>query len=215
MHPTSFISEHTAEYALVRDLVGILSREHATVIPVYFWATREGACVASTSVGPRMLRVVTAYARRPKVVDPTDNAILMKVNSLLLQAGAVGLQAGSPVFAGVPLAAGLLQFNIETPCCWFHVQDAAPDDRDVEIQISLSGQRQDKGAGSSGVVGPLAADDILSLIRQHARPMCWHEAVDCMRRVRSSGEIGMRGFFFSGYRPFYLILPEARNEEMV
>ena len=213
MRPTSFISEHTAEYALVCDLVAILSREHPNVIPVYFWTTREGSTVASKSVGTCKVRVVAAYARRPKVTDPTNTAILMKVNSLLLQAGAAGMEAGSPVFAGVPLAAGLLQFSLKTPCCWFHLKDDSPEDRDINIQISLSGQRQEGDLDSSGVAGPLTIDEILTVVRQHTRPMCWDEAICCIRHIRSRGEIGMRGFFFSGYRPFYLILPEAGIEE--
>jgi hypothetical protein len=84
---------------------------------------------------------------------------------------------------------------------------------DVEIHINLSGQRQGGGRDSSGVIGPLTADEILNVVQQHARRMCWDEALDCMRRIRSSGEMGMRAFFFSGYRPFYLILPEMDIEE--
>lgn len=207
MHPTSFISEHTAEYALVHSLVSIFSVEYANVIPMYFWTAREGASMASRSVGERRVRVVTAYARRPKVNDPTDTTVLMKVNSLLLRAGAIGAQTGIPVFTGVPLASGLLQYSLNTPCCWFYISNEYPDDRDINISLDLSGERQGGDSSSSGVSGPLQADEVLSIVKQHSRLMCWEEAVDCMRRVRSRGEIGMRAFYFSGYRPFYIVLP--------
>jgi len=208
MHPTSFISEHTAEYALVHDLVAILSMKYANVVPMYFWTTREGATMALRSVGDCRVRIITAYARRPKVCSPTDTIIFMKVNSLLLQAGAMGVQTGIPVFTGVPLATGLLQYSINTPCCWFHIQDEYPDGRDINITISLSGKRQEDDSDSSGIIGPLKAKDILSLVKKHARLMCWEEAVDCMRRIRCGGEIRMGAFYFSDYRPFYLVLPE-------
>jgi hypothetical protein len=207
MDPTSFISEHTAEYALVRSLVGILSRQFSTIIPVYFWAAREGSSIAARGMGQQHVRVITAYARRPKVVNPEDSIVLMKINALLLQAGAAGLKVGIPLFAGVPLAAGLLQFSIETPCSWFHINGRVPGDQDVEIRISLSGEVQESNSSRPGVVGPLTADDLLSIVQSEARVMPWEVAVNCIRRVRSSGEIGMRAFFFSGYRPFYLVVP--------
>lgn len=211
MHPISFISEHTAEYALVHDLVVILSREYNNVIPIYFWATREGGSMAMKSVGDCRVRVVSAYARRPKVIEPTDSTILMKVNSFLLRAGTIGIEAGSPVFAGVPLATGLLQFSLNTPCCWFHLKGGASDNQDINININLSGQIQNGNFNNSKVCGPLADKDILTLVKQYSRLMCWNEAVDCIRHVRASGEIGMRAFFLSTYRPFYLILPESNT----
>lgn len=131
----------------------------------------------------------------------------MKINALLLRAGAAGLDVGIPVLAGVPLATGLLQFSIETPCSWFHINGRVPGDQDLEIRISLSGEAQESNSSRPGVVGPLTADDLLNIVQSEARAMPWNVAVDCIRRVRSSGEIGMRAFFFSGYRPFYLVLP--------
>jgi len=209
MNATSFISEHTAEYALVRSLVGVLSRQFSTIIPIYFWATREGSSIAGRGVGQQNVRVITAYARRPKVVNPDDSIVLMKINALLLQAGAAGLDVGIPVLAGVPLASGLLQFNIETPCSWFHINGRVPGDRDVEIRISLSGEAQDSDSSRPGVLGPLTADDLLSIVQSEARAMPWDVAVDCI----SSGEGGIGGFFFSGYRPFYLVLPVQPGRE--
>lgn len=211
MDPTSFISEHTAEYALVPSLVGILSRHFSSIIPVYFWATREGSTIAGRSVGPQHVRVIAAYARRPKVINPEDSMVLMRINARLLHAGAAGLDVGIPVFAGVPLASGLLQFSIETPCSWFHINGRAPGDQDIEIRISLSGEAQGSDVGRPGVVGPLTADEVFGIVRSETRAMPWDVAVNSIRRVRSSGDIGMH--FFSSYRPFYLILPVQPGEE--
>jgi|GEM_PF-1173024 len=207
MGPVSFISEHTAEYALVHNLVSILSRHYRTVIPVYFWVAREGSLMASRSVGDQHVLVVTAYARRPKVLDPGDTVVLMKINALLLRAGATGIDLGSPVFAGVPLVTGLLQFALDIPCSWFHIGEDSVQGEDIEIEVSVTGEQHRGNTTTGGVIGPLNPEDIARIVRGRARAMPWDMAVDCIRCVRSSGEIGMRGPFYSGYRPFFLILP--------
>ena len=207
MGPTSFISEHTAEYPLVHSLVGILSRQFSTIIPIYFWATREGSRIAAEGMGRRHVRVVTAYPRRPKVVNPEDSILLLKINAELLLAGSAGLDLGIPVLAGVPLASGLLQFSIETTCSWFHIKGSSAGDHDLEILVSLTGEAQEPSSSRPGVIGPLTSEDLLSIVQSGAREMPWDVAVESIRRVRSSGEIGTRGFFFSGYRPFYLVMP--------
>ena len=45
-HPTSFISEHTAEYYLLADLMPVLSKLFKTLIPFYFWSGREGSNIS-------------------------------------------------------------------------------------------------------------------------------------------------------------------------
>lgn len=68
MKATSFMSEHTAEYALVPDLVAHLGKHFSNIVPVYFWTTREGAHVGRESIGKHTVRVVAAFARRSKVL---------------------------------------------------------------------------------------------------------------------------------------------------
>jgi hypothetical protein len=207
MNPTSFISEHTAEYPLMHSLVGILSRQFSTIIPIYFWATREGSRIAAEGIGRQPVCVVTAYPRRPKIVNPEDSILLMKINAELLHAGSAGLDVGIPVFAGVPLASGLLQFSIDTPCSWFHQEGSSAEDHDLHILVSLTGETHEPSSSRPGVIGPLTTEGLLRVVQSAARKMSWDVAVESIRRIRSSGEIGTRGFFFSGYRPFYLVMP--------
>jgi hypothetical protein len=99
MKATSFMSERTAGYALVPDLISHMSERFSHVFPVYFWSTREGARVGRESMEHHRVRVVGAYARRPKVIHPGDDKILVKVNDLLFSAAIEGTAFGIPIFA--------------------------------------------------------------------------------------------------------------------
>jgi len=41
--PTSFVNKRSVEYILARNLADELSAEYGTVVPIFFWKTREGA----------------------------------------------------------------------------------------------------------------------------------------------------------------------------
>lgn len=208
---TSFLSEHSVEYLLVYNFTRILSLEYKCVVPIYFWATREGTALAASGVEPCNVRLVTVFARRPKVQNSKSTAILMKVNSSLLRAGALGLEFGSPVFAGVPLATGLLQFTMYTPCTWFHLDNPNPSNEDVYVRLDVNGKRCNSSSDNIGLVrGPLTDKELLNAVKNNTRIMTWDVAVQAMRTIRSLGE-GER-FFLSGYHPFYLVIPEVAGD---
>ena len=207
-NPTSFLSEHSAEYALVRDLAHALSPDFDCIVPIYFWTTREGSAIAARSVGSRAVRIITAYPRRPKLLDPGDTTIVMKVNAMLLKAGAAGCELGIPVFVGVPRATELLQYTLDTPCSWFHLAEHKPPENDVEIRVSVDGNSAESDVNPRPVSGPLTTNDLRAVVQRNSRPMAWGQAVESIREVRGRGEFGQRAFFWSGYRPFYFLLPE-------
>lgn len=107
MKETSFMSEHTAEYALVPDLAAKLSDRFASIAPVYFWGTREGGRVGRESVSGRASRVVAAFARRPKILHPGDESILVKINDVLFAAARAGAEVGIPEGAKGVMPRGL------------------------------------------------------------------------------------------------------------
>lgn len=203
---TSFISEHSAEFVLVPNLVEILSATYSSIVPIYFWATREGSRIAASGVEPRMVRLVTVFARRPKVQNPNDEMLLVKINARLVQAGELGRRFGSPVFVGVPLATNLLRFHIGTPCAWFYLAGSAHTEEDVYIRLSLKGERQNSHNNASLVQGVLTHKEILAEVSRNAGPMTWQSAVEVMKNLRHAE--GDYGWFMTGYRPFFLIIPE-------
>ncbi len=40
--PISYICEHTAEFLLIPKLMEFVKTRYTNVVPIYFWATREG-----------------------------------------------------------------------------------------------------------------------------------------------------------------------------
>jgi len=203
---TSFISEHSAEYILVPNLATVLSQKYPQVIPIYFWTSREGGRLAASSIGPLRVRLITAFARRPKAHSPDDKVLFLKINSSLLQAAKKGAQLGSPVFAGVPLATGLLQYNIGTPCAWFSLAGKPPVEADFLIDLRLNGEAQSFPDKAGIISGPMSSGEILAEVKNKATLMSWQDAVHAMKTLRKSERD--YGWFMTGYRPFFLIIPE-------
>lgn len=202
---TSFISEHSAEYVLVPNLASILSVKYPSLVPIYFWATREGGSLAVASLGSSRVRLVTAFARRPKTNNPGSDVLFLKINASLLEAAETGARLGSPVFAGVPLATSLLHFNTCTPCAWFALPGEVQVAGDIHIRLSLSEKRSNPSNKKGVINGPLTEDEIMDIVSRKTIPMTWADAVQAMKNIRKSGR--SYGWFMAGYQPFFLIIP--------
>ncbi|NQT93803.1 MAG: hypothetical protein HQ559_13675 [Lentisphaerae bacterium] len=211
MSPTSFMSEHTAEYALVPDLVAQLAERFPTIIPLYFWATREGSRVGRESLIDAPVRVVAAFARRPKVFDPGDERILVKINDVLFAAAQAGEQVGIPVLAGVPLVNSLVEFSTGVRCAWFHIAATPSSAWEAEFWIPVSGE---EGINHlelpQGVAGPLTGADVVDAVDSQCRDLCWEEALYAMRHVKSAGGY-QHPLFGGGYRPFFLMMVQGND----
>jgi hypothetical protein len=202
MKPIGFMSENTAAYALMPDLVSHLSAHHRRIIPLRFSSTREGARTADESMGDRRVKVLAAYARRPKVTHAGDETILIKLNSLLFASARAGAGFGIPVLAGVPLVSSLLHLSIGVPCAWFLLEPV--EQADTEFNIRLSQPREVENP-VSGVSGPLTREEIADVAASKCREMAWMLAAEGMRSVRDT-EQGYRGPFGAGYTPFFLAM---------
>lgn len=173
------------------------------MIPVYFWANREGGRLARESLDLSDIRVLTAYARRPKVRHPGDDQIVMRMNEELYVAASRGAEMGCPVLAGIPLVSTLRDLVLGAPCRWFLVHgtgltEGVPDLVRIETR---SGELPEHPVGVSAVdAGDIAA------IAANARRMSWGEAVNAIRSLRTPYE-EFQGWWGRGsYRPFHLLL---------
>ena len=88
----SFISEHTAEYILVPNLLRRLTPHYQHIIPMFFWSTREGNTIAARTMSDVTVRLLTAFPRRPKIAASHPNRITMKVNQRLLAYARAGAE---------------------------------------------------------------------------------------------------------------------------
>jgi hypothetical protein len=111
---TSFISEHSSEYILVSKLSGMMSPHFDKVIPLYFLSTREGSSVSRLCDPSQLVRIISVYARRPKIVAPHQAHIQVKFNECLFEIAKLSYPLGIPTFAGVPLASSMMDFSMNT-----------------------------------------------------------------------------------------------------
>lgn len=208
----SFVCEHSAEFMLTNKLSEIFSREYEKVIPIFFWATREGSSIAIRSMTDSPLRIISIFARRPKISIPGQPMILVKFNQILFETAKKAGRRGMPVFAGVPLVSSLLDCDFSAKCGWFRIVEDQSSPEDTEIILNLDGSIAVTGSHDTGVVGPLSENQILQSVRSFGKLLCWHEAVDLIRESRSKPH--QEGGFFPHlgvYKPFYLLLMEDKG----
>jgi len=203
---TSFISEHTAEYVLVPTLARILSARFRRVVPIYLWLTREGSTIGQRCMSSRSTRLISVYARRPKIEQPDQDHILVKLNAQLFEFARRAAPLGIPVFAGVPLASSLANLTLDVRCSWLRLNPKGTDDRDIVLGLTLEGARLDDDHDCAEWDGPLGADQLVQSVLAGTRPVSWDQAVDNLRMIRASLQGYGRHPFFAGYKPFYLLL---------
>jgi len=118
---TSFISEHSSEYILVAKLTRMMERHFERVIPIYFLSTREGSPISGECGPSQTLKIVSVFARRPKIDIPNQPFIEVKFNESLFEIADLASPLGIPTFAGVPLASSMMKVSLDNDCAWFEL----------------------------------------------------------------------------------------------
>lgn len=200
------MSEHTSEYALVYRLITAFSTRNLRAIPIYFLSTREGGKVSSKCDDSSAVRLISVYARRPKVDFPNQPTIEMKINAELFEAARRLGNFGIPTFTGIPLISSLWDFNLDVKIAWFEF--TGESDGDVYFHISTDGKGVERFSESTAIRGPLLEDDVIDICLRSSHPMCWVEAIEILKMNRRAGrrDSEYRGPFGGGYYPFYLIV---------
>lgn len=206
MAAVSFISEHTAEYVLVPTLARILSPVFSRAVPLYFWLNREGNTIAQRCMSGQSVRLIAVYPRRPKIEDPGQNHILVKVNAKLFEFARRAASLGIPVFAGVPLASSLTDLTLDLQCTWVRLTPQGTVDRDIEFGLTLEGAKLGKEPLCADLEGPLQPDQLVQAVLTGTQPGPWEQAVENVRELRSSVQSYGLHPFFGGYKPFYFLL---------
>lgn len=201
----SFISEHSVEYVLVPKLVTIMARQFSKVIPLYFLSYREGSTISRKCNPYKTVRILNMFARRPKIDDPEQQSIEIKLNKSLFEVAQISKPMGVPTFAGVPLISSMMNFSLDANCIWFKLSGFNDD---VCYEVSLDGEILSQLNQASAVEGPLEENDLTQIVLRDSRPMMWDEAIDNLRAIRR-GARPSNTFWFNiggGYHPFNLLL---------
>ena len=215
MNPISFISEHTAEYILVPQISKLLSRHFKTIIPFYFWVSREGNTMSVKTVSINDFRLISVYPRRPKISNPEDTIITLKFNASIIHAAQISIESGVSTFAGIPIISSIQDINNDVLCKWFRFKSAVKSISDIEYKLNIKGNVVEKGK-SSFIEGPIKDELLINTILKFSTISSWENAIDIIRSIRKNSSPGYYGnnnysrfsMWMGGYKPFYLILKE-------
>ncbi|MDY0340549.1 MAG: hypothetical protein RBS17_04990 [Coriobacteriia bacterium] len=159
--------------------------------------------MARESLGASSVRLLTVYARRPKVRYPGDHQILMRVNLELYAAAKIAEEIGCPVLAGIPLVNDLKNLVVGARCCWFRVHAPGPSGA-VSDTVHLDARTGDLLEHPLGL-SALRTSDLVEVARD-AEQISWAAAVKAVRAFRlACGE--HRGWWSGGaYKPFHMLI---------
>ncbi|MBN1290392.1 MAG: hypothetical protein JXB48_01010 [Candidatus Latescibacteria bacterium] len=156
------------------------------------------------SINKHTVRVIAAFAMRPKVVDPGDKKITVKINDTLFAAAQVGGEFGIPVLAGVPLVNSLTLFSVGVPCDWFLISESSQATVDCEFMLTLSKQPP-RPTLPQNVKGPLTQMELVDIAQSCCHEQDWMRAEVGIRLVKNAGGLH-NPIFGGGYRPFFLLM---------
>ena len=118
---TSYICEHSAEFALIPELKRMLKKKYDFVTPLFPWLTREGSNISQFIHGHDDFHVLALYPRRPKVSSFDPPKIEIKINTELIDASNVGREHGIPCMAGCPLATNFWTLGAAPELFWVKI----------------------------------------------------------------------------------------------
>ncbi len=206
----SFISEHSAELVLVPAIDRLLSQAGMQVIPIYFWKTREGSYLSQKCDLGKKFSLIAMYARRPKVIEPAQNDIEVKINDTLFQKAYYLKQYDIPTIAGVPLISTIGDLRIGCGCSWFYIDPQKPYDEEVAILVEIRTNHCKENLPHR-VKGPLQEKDLLNIVNSAAVFSTWIEVIKVLRgepNTWTSKTAFPNSMFwpFIKYKPIYFLI---------
>jgi hypothetical protein len=207
--PTGFITEHSAEYVLVPKACAALRSRYRVVVPFFFWATREGGTL-SRQIGPRSkVRIVSIFARRPKLLNPGDPRILVRFNEELFRRARASEPSGIPVYAGVPFVHSYEELGNDPVCLWFRIAatlDLDSTNGQVDLEVDSSGDCETPLPSNLKQLQP---GDLSDDVMESTARLDWCDALDTLRSIRRAVH-DSGPWFFGGYSPFHVLLIDDR-----
>jgi hypothetical protein len=135
---SSFISEHTAEFALIPRLTEILQNHYKLIVPIYPWMTKEGSILSRNLHSRDQFKMIALFPRRPKYSKNGLLNVYVKINYEIIQFYHVASKLGVPVIAGCPLIKNLWDLNAKFKCVWLKINEIAETEYLIEIDNHLN-----------------------------------------------------------------------------
>jgi hypothetical protein len=197
---SSFISEHSVEFVLVPQFAEILSKEYPSIIPIYFWSSREGGKISRNCFAQNLLRIVALFPRRPKILLQRSSTIFVKFNDILFKRARKLEEMGIPVFAGVPLIASLDELSLNNKCSWFKIN---PNGQEEIIDLSS----ENPTLILTNSIKEISPSDVAEYVKSTSKLLLWSDCVAFFKSLRShSDSVGYWPYLGDIYKPIYFLL---------
>jgi hypothetical protein len=200
----SFISEHSLEYIIVPSICKILRAKYKRIIPIYYWATREGNALSGKLHSNIRVRILSVFPRRPKIDSNHSDVIYGKLNNSILHFAEISKSIGIPTIFCMPIVKSFLDISEDSACLYLDVSKHNEGDiyfrvnNDVNI-ISIDSEHK----------ANLTILDRSAILKIQAggKIMNWDEANLNMKQLRNVND-KFSLFGMSQYKPVYFLLLE-------
>ncbi len=199
------MSEHTAEFVLVPKLVECIKTRYTNVVPVYYWATREGNNLSRDLHRNMNVKIIAFFPRRPKLDNKSPKLIYGKINSLIFEFANFASSLNIPTIAGLPIADSLLDLSQNPSIFWFHISKTEP--KDITFEINKHNKKLNFHNNEKVAVKILVESDFDGIIEKSK--LCnWEEAINNLRLLKPnnySNRIFSRFNLWGIYRPIFIL----------
>jgi hypothetical protein len=203
MH-SSFISEHSLEYIIVPNICNIISAKYKRIIPIYYWATREGNRMSDALHCNLRVRILSIFPRRPKIENVDSDYIHGKLNKSILRYAEVANSIGIPTIFCMPLVKSFIDISNECECLYLDCLKF--NDVDLHFRVNY----RDKAFNiESEYKSYLTILDETKILEKMASGtiMNWNDANQNMKQLRHVNE-EYSLFWMSQYKPIYFLVME-------
>lgn len=205
----SFISEHSLEYIIVPRIWELLKQRFSLVIPIYFWAAREGNSLSKKIHKEQKLKILLVFPRRPKINLNKPNRVYGKINYSIINCFRKARTFGIPTVFSFPV---ILSFkDIANNVLIDHFEVVHFEQKDIHFFVNKETNEISVLDNQVKALRLLNDSDIFDLVT-NAKELNWENAVakinELRRMNRYDGSSNYGRFFFWGnsYKPIYFLI---------
>lgn len=190
---TSYISEHSAEFALVPALKNILERQFEFVVPLFPWVNREVGTISKFLHKNDDFFILAMFPRRPKISGYIEKLIYITMNNELDDLKRLGEEYGIAVIAGCPHANNFWELAKSKHHIWLSIGHHMT--KNYLMPVELLKKTDDS---------PILTDGgILELVNT----VCKKQNINSFEAfIKESHWTLPRGLFGAQYKPVYFLM---------
>ena len=200
---SSFLSEHTTEFILVPRLNRALNRKNDNVVPIYYWASREGNNLSMNLHKNEKVKIIALFPRRPKLFKKSE-IIYGKINVDVFGFVNRASNLGIPTIAGLPLVDSIKKLKDDCIVCWLKIINDFQNDLYFKYNIN-DGEIVFENSPDNFIA--IISEAELGNLFESASIYNWEDASKIFRDLRTNFEgRSVHGFWgLRNYKPVYML----------